>query len=153
MSKTAADKMHEIDEAMIGSIGGIHSGTGLSLNAGNELEGENFVDDAHLTLVVDENNDGVNFDEELKKLTALESRLDDLKYLYDDLKDASGMNQTYALEAQRIIPDFGGVPIGYYSKDLTATRYQISLETLDKNIKETEAEIAEIKTKQQSAQS
>lgn len=57
--------------------------------------------------------------------------LEDLDYLIADLRRAGGMNQTFALEAQRLYPEFDGQrPVGFYSKHTSATRYKVALESL-----------------------
>jgi hypothetical protein len=57
--------------------------------------------------------------------------LEDLGYLLDDILKAGGMSQSFAMEAQRLIPDFDhGSPIGFYTKEPTATRYTVSLEAI-----------------------
>lgn len=108
-----------------------------SLNAGAELERE-------------EANAGPSHEElfgeytpgevpELKKqvvlIQALEAQLQDLQYLRDDLLRTGGMSQRFALEAQRLLPDFdGGAPVGYYSQEPSATRYKIALEEIHRGI-------------------
>lgn len=66
---------------------------------------------------------------------ALENRITNLLYLAESITKTSGMNQTFALEAMDLLPGFGGdTPIGYYSKDTSATRYKVSLEELNKGV-------------------
>lgn len=67
-------------------------------------------------------------------LMALEARLNDLNYLREDMIKTHGMSQAFAMEAERILPGFGNVPVAYYSKEPSATRYRVSLEELDKGM-------------------
>lgn len=76
-------------------------------------------------------------------LIALEAALQDLIYLSDDLAKAGGMSRAIAVEAQKIIPEFGGVPLGYYTELPSATRYQTSLESVQSAVKETASKIWE----------
>jgi len=72
--------------------------------------------------------------ENLDGIAALESQLQDLLYLENDLLQAGGMNKHFAMEAQKVIPNFGGVPMGYYTEATTATRYKVSLEELSRGV-------------------
>ncbi|EKD22681.1 MAG: hypothetical protein ACD_84C00012G0002 [uncultured bacterium] len=100
-----------------------------SLNAGNELPGEPVVEPSNELLTTTP-----NISVDIKALTvaetALENAINDLAYLADSIKTASGMNQQFAMEAEKIVPGFGGVPIGFYTKDTTATRYKVTLEEI-----------------------
>lgn len=69
-------------------------------------------------------------EEHIGDITSLENRIQDLIYLHDDIYKSKGMCQSFALEAEKILPGFGGVPIGFYSKDLSATRYKAALEEI-----------------------
>jgi len=103
----------------------------FSLNVGNELDEEKdegiFIEPFEILSVLDITDEG-------DLVASLEARIDDLFYLADDIQKAIGMNQSFALEAEKLLPGFGGVPIGYYTKDTTATRYKVSLEEITKGI-------------------
>lgn len=105
---------------------GLH-GEGASLNAGVELDHEEiFVDPTPgevPELAVD-----------VEILVSLEARLDDLAYLRADLERAHGMTQSFAMEAERILPGSMGVPVGYFTKAPSATRYAIATESLSKGV-------------------
>lgn len=78
---------------------------------------------------VPELNDGIEV------IAALESRLLDLQYLANDMAKHGGMNQTYAAEAQRLLPGFDGEKaIGYYTQQVSATRYKIAAEEIHKGV-------------------
>lgn len=63
--------------------------------------------------------------------------LEDLGYLLADLRQAGGMNQSFAQEAKRLYHDFDQRnPLGYYTKQTTATRYQVATESLFDRLKE-----------------
>lgn len=102
-------------------------GEGSSLNAGVELEHEEiFVDPTPgevPELAVD-----------VEILVSLEARLDDLAYLRQDMERAHGMTQSFAMEAERILPGSMGVPVGYFTKTPTATRYTVATESLSKGV-------------------
>lgn len=73
--------------------------------------------------------------EDLDGLATLEARIEDLAVLRDALLDTKGMSQQFALEAQRILPEFDGQrPIGYYTASPSATRYNVALEELSAGI-------------------
>lgn len=63
--------------------------------------------------------------------------LEDIGYLLAEIRQAHGMSQTFALEAERICPGFLPVPVGYYTKTPSATRLQASLEGLYAKVWET----------------
>jgi hypothetical protein len=101
-----------------------------SLNAGNEL------DDNPAPIITAKESD---IDADLKgisdSVTALESVFKDIAYLHLDIKKSGGMNQSFAMEAIAVIPNFGdNTPVGYYSKDLSATRLKVSLEEISKGM-------------------
>jgi hypothetical protein len=116
-----------------------------SLNAGWELDDElpaaptEAESDPELQLDLEELREELSgrFDppattrhEDEKELLGLEARIEDLYYLASDLRQAGGMCQNFALEAERIIPGFSDVPIGYYTASPTATRFKVSMEKL-----------------------
>lgn len=126
MPLKSEEKMHRIDEAMQDGIGGIHYGSG-GLNEGMELEDE-IDSDPTLSFTL------VETDPEVANAIATENRITDLKYLIQDIEKSSGINQALALEAQRIAPEFFKSPIGYFTKELSATRYKVSLEELNNGL-------------------
>lgn len=65
---------------------------------------------------------------------ALTDKISDLLDVMSDIVSVKGMSQSFALEAEKIIPNFGNVPIGYYTKTPTMTRYRVSLEEMSKGI-------------------
>lgn len=102
-----------------------------SLNTGNELDDEVAELEDPMILSIKELKDVSDI---IQSSTSLESKLDDLMYLARDIVSSGGMCQTFAMEAEKLLPGFGNVPIGYYTKDLTATRYRVSLEEIHKGI-------------------
>lgn len=109
--------------------------SGGSLNAGAELDGEpalNNEDIFETPFVVGEVPE---LRKDIDMVVAIESQLTDLAYLLKDVSQSKGMNKSLALEAEKLMPGFGnGVPVGYYTDGLSATRYQASLEELSKGI-------------------
>ena len=104
--------------------------SGKRLNEENNLNGEFDDDDGNQYspyLISD-------IEEHIGTITAMENKITDLTYLVDDIKKAKGMNQNFALEAEYIEPNILNTPIGYYTKDTTATRYKITLEELSAKI-------------------
>lgn len=110
-----------------------------SLNAGFELDDEDHYSvDPEISVQRLENDDVFEdpvpgevpeMKEETDLIATMESSLEDLFYLQDDLRKAGGMCQAFAQEAQRLIPGFDkGNPIGFYTKVPTATRYKVALE-------------------------
>lgn len=107
-----------------------------SLNAGNELDddeptlkNENFF----VTPIVPGQVPELRTDVDL--IVAIESQLTDLIYLFKDVVKSKGMNQTFALEAEKLVPGFGGgLPVGYYTEGLSATRYAVAMEEMSKGI-------------------
>lgn len=91
-------------------------------------------DDEFHNMTTEKTLSEVEWNEPEAQLIALESQFQDLFYLADSLDKAGGMNQELALEAQKVVPDFGGVPLGYYSKNLSATRYKVAVEEITDNI-------------------
>lgn len=72
---------------------------------------------------------------EIQAIVAVESQLQDLFYLEQDIRRVGGMSQRFAMEAQKILPDFDGKqPAGYYSAEPTATRYKVALEEISKGM-------------------
>ena len=99
---------------------------GLNLNVGSEEE------IIYISPFNFENTFGT--EQESQEIISLESRIEDLIYLASDIAKSAGMNQAFAMEAEKLLPGFGGVPIGYYSNDTTATRFKVSLEEISKGI-------------------
>lgn len=75
-----------------------------------------------------------DIDEQETEVTALENSIIDLMYLTETITNASGMNQSFAMEAEKLVPGIVGAPIGYFTKDTTATRYKASLESISDTI-------------------
>lgn len=73
--------------------------------------------------------------EDLELFASLEARIDELAALRESLLLQKGMSQQFALEAQRLLPDFDGKrPIGFYTQDPSATRYAIAIEELSDGV-------------------
>jgi len=73
--------------------------------------------------------------EDLEGLPGLEARIEDLSVLRGALLETKGMTQQFALEAQRILPEFDGLrPLGYYTAAPSRTRYNVALEELSAGI-------------------
>ncbi|MNU19704.1 hypothetical protein D3C71_79370 [compost metagenome] len=71
---------------------------------------------------------------DIELLVTLEGHFQDLAYLQEDIARTHGMSQSFALEAERILPGSMGVPVGYFTKDPSATRLKVSMESLSKGI-------------------
>jgi len=68
-------------------------------------------------------------DEEM--VAALEAQFLDLQYLLQDMFKEGGMNQQLAMEAHRVLPEMAEkYPLGYFTKQTTATLYKPALEEL-----------------------
>lgn len=110
----------------------------LSLNAGAELDGEDPVEDpTSIALALD-------IDKLDSEAVSLEERTEDLVGLARAIRATSGMSQSFAMEAEKLLPGFGGVPVGYYTKDPSITRYKLSLEEITKGIWELIQKMAKI---------
>jgi hypothetical protein len=73
--------------------------------------------------------------EELDAFVSLESRIEDLLVLRESILETSGMSQSFALEAQRLWPEFDNKnPIGFYTVAPSATRYAVAIEELSSGI-------------------
>lgn len=73
--------------------------------------------------------------EELELFASLEARIDELAALREALFLQKGMSRQFALEAQRLLPDFDGKrPIGFYTLEPSATRYAIAIEELSDGV-------------------
>lgn len=93
-----------------------------SLNAGYELD-----DDVEVETPMPAFPDEVTAT--VAELVALEARMTDLTYLQQSLTSSGGMSREFAMEAQRLIPDFNQhVPLGFYTDSPTATQYKPALE-------------------------
>ena len=108
----------------------------VSLNAGAELDDEiSALDQQQLEQATQLADAVFDVSTEENAIAAMEARLDDLRYLLDDIHKSHGMSQSFAMEAERLIPGFNGAaPIGYYTKTPTATQLKISLEEINKGI-------------------
>jgi len=94
-----------------------------SLNKGSEFENELGEDISQVDITPDN-----------EQLVAMESALADLAGLANEIRGTGGMSRNFAMEAVRIVPGVLSSPIGYFSESPTATRFQISLEEIDKGI-------------------
>lgn len=108
-------------------------------------------DDVNLNgdVVIDVSKDslfdiGLNIEDDVRQTEALESVIDDLYYLAESIVGATGINQTFAMEADSLLPGILNAPIGYFTKDLSATRYRVSLENIYNAIKTQFAKICKI---------
>lgn len=73
--------------------------------------------------------------EDLELFASLEARIDELAALREALLSQKGMSQQFALEAQRLLPDFDGKrPVGFYTQEPSATRYAIAVEELSNGV-------------------
>lgn len=68
--------------------------------------------------------------EDVKLIAADEAAIEDLQFLMQDITRVRGMCQSFALEAERISPGVLKVPVGYFSKAPTSTRYKVATEQL-----------------------
>lgn len=101
-----------------------------SLNAGAELDNEELFEDPVAGELPD-------LDAEIKLVTSFEHQLLDLSRVAEDIVNAGGMCQRFALEAEAIVPGYlitDRVPLGYYSKDISATRLKLALEEVSKGM-------------------
>lgn len=99
---------------------------GESLNAGFELDNELALAEVPL------GDELPDLSVEFSEMTALEHRIQDIAYLQTDIARAQGMMQSFALEAEKLLPGFQRVPLGYYTELPTATRLKVSLEELSR---------------------
>jgi hypothetical protein len=73
--------------------------------------------------------------EELDALVTLEARLEDLLILRESIISSGGMSQSFALEAQRLLPEFDQkAPLGFYTLEPTKTRLGVALEELSSGV-------------------
>lgn len=73
--------------------------------------------------------------EELDAFVSLEARIEDLLVLRESIMEAHGMSQGFALEAQRLLPEFDNKnPIGFYTQAPSATRYAVAIEELSNGV-------------------
>lgn len=119
-----------------------------SLNAGYELDNEESGgevlepsgnDTSGITLPNDDPNPEdrqvPDLNEDVTAIASNDAALEDLLYLRADIIAAGGMSQSFAEEALKLAPDFDrGNPIGFYTKQPTATRYKPALEGLGTKI-------------------
>lgn len=108
----------------------------VSLNAGAELDDEiSALDQQQLEQATQLADAVFDVSTEESAIAAMEARLDDLRYLLEDIHKSHGMSQSFALEAERLMPGFNdATPIGYYTKTPTATQLKVSLEEINKGI-------------------
>jgi hypothetical protein len=95
-----------------------------NLNAGSELDHE----------LPDAPEAGADLAEDDTQLVAMEAALVDILGLADEIRSTGGMSRGFAMEAERIMPNTLSASIAYFSESPTATRYQISLEEIDKGV-------------------
>jgi hypothetical protein len=76
-----------------------------------------------------------DFGDDEQTILAFESQLKDFHYLFDDMHNVKGMSQQLALEAHRLVPEMKDrYPIGYFTKEPTATLYTVALEELHEGV-------------------
>lgn len=72
---------------------------------------------------------------EAADLTAVLAAMEDLDLLAADLYRTGGMSRQFAMEAQRLMPDFDGqAPLGYYTAQPSATRFTRALEEMERGM-------------------
>lgn len=105
-----------------------------SLNFGAELPEDELV--TEVTVDPKAIVDLIPQDDEIKAEAAvLESRHNEWSYLREDIINARGMSQGLATEAIAIKSDFGrGKPLAYYSRHVSRTQYNASLEEIDQTM-------------------
>jgi hypothetical protein len=111
----------------------------LGVKPGTKISGglnAQFIDDDGVDFFAGELIPGEvpDLNDEVHLIAAIESQLQDLMYLERDVRGTGGMCKQFALEAQKHIPNFGGVALEYYTDMPTATRYKVALEELSKGI-------------------
>lgn len=103
----------------------------VSLNDGYELENEQVFEEPIIAGELPE------LDADIKIVVAFEEQVLDLSRVAEDIERAGGMCQRFALEAEAIVPGYlitDRVPLGYYSKDISATRLKVALEEVSKGM-------------------
>lgn len=107
-----------------------------SLNAGNELDDELPIPELDaIEADYDKAEAALSMDEDVAALESIANRASDLEYLMEDIQKAHGMSQSFAMEAERILPGFSDLaPIGYYTRTISATRLKVSMEELSKGM-------------------
>ncbi len=71
--------------------------------------------------------------EDVDIIGVIETQLQDLDYLRNDITQTNGMSQAFALEAQRLIPGFGqDTPLKFYTDFPSATRLKPALEEISR---------------------
>jgi len=106
-----------------------HASESASLNEGFELDAEEAIEHYNGILAMP----NINFESET--LIGIESHYTDLLYLLKDVNQSRGMNQSFALEARKLLPDFDkGIPVGCYTPGMSATRYKVAIEEMSKGI-------------------
>lgn len=105
--------------------------TNSNLNSGTDLDG----DDAPRLFNPLEFAESKEIEAVVAEVAAMEAVFTELDYLSTAMIKAGGMNQDFAMEAIRIKPDFGNkTPLNFYTKDLSATRYKVSMEEISGTI-------------------
>lgn len=99
------------------------------------LMGDDGVEETVLYESTGAGQDIPGFDTEQEMVIGLESELKEFYYLFDDMKTVGGMNQQLALEMHRLIPESAQkYPVGYFTKQATATLYRPALEELHEGV-------------------
>jgi hypothetical protein len=112
------------------------------LNAGFELDHEvGEEDDKIVELMFDNTNPGdmPELSGDVDLIAVVKDKITDLGYLKQDIYKAGGMNKSFALEAERLMPGFLNEdrPIGYFTQVATQTQYRetfIALEQEEKSL-------------------
>jgi hypothetical protein len=122
-------------EVLVPPVDGEKPTGSQSLNAGNELDDEPVIKNEDIFTAPIVPGEMPELREDVDLIVSIESQLVDLGYLLKDVGRSKGMNKSFALEAEKLLPGFGGgVPVGYYTEALSATRYKASLEELSNSI-------------------
>lgn len=112
------------------------------LNEGFELDHElGDGEDKIVELMFDNTAPGETpkLSEDVDIVAVVKDKVTDLNYLRQDIRRAGGMNKTFALEAERLIPGFLNEdrPIGYFTLEPTQTQYRdtmLALEAFEKSL-------------------
>lgn len=75
-----------------------------------------------------------DFDQEISVISSLRVAAEALADVFSDIKRAGGMNLTFAMEAERILPNTLSKPMGYYTKSTSATLLKESMEGITTGI-------------------
>lgn len=106
----------------------------MGLNEGNELDNELTNEELFEDPAAGQ---WPELEGEVRMIVATEDQIFDLEQLALSIEQVGGMSQRFAMESERIVPGLlinDRVPLGYYSKDTSATRLKISLEEITKGM-------------------